>query len=207
MSGARLQPLRVPGAGMKALGHPGPSGGGGPRTSGGNRQGITRQQPRQGENRGSDARGLSVSLGAGIPAREPGGAAGCPSAREKICVWEFPALAGSFPGGSVVKNLPAHGGDTGNAGSIPGSGRSPGEGNSNPLQDSCWENSMDRGAWWAIVHGGRKESDTTEQLSNNSSRRVKGRFKGVLERKRQRNVKYQPLQRINVSEICKHSAM
>ena len=55
-------------------------------------------------------------------------------------------------GGSVVKNLPADSGDTG---SIPGLGRSPGEGNGNALQYSCLENPMDRGAWWAIyiVHG------------------------------------------------------
>ena len=53
----------------------------------------------------------------------------------------------------VVKNLPANGGDSGNVGSVPGSGRSPGEGNSNPLQHSCLENPMDRRAWWATVHG------------------------------------------------------
>ena len=47
-------------------------------------------------------------------------------------------------------------------GSIPGSGRSPGEGNGNPLQRSCLENSMYRGAWWATAHGVAKESDTTE---------------------------------------------
>ena len=50
-------------------------------------------------------------------------------------------------------------------GSIPGLGRSPGGGNGNPLQCSCLENSMDRGAWWTIVHGGCKELDMTEQLS------------------------------------------
>ena len=49
-----------------------------------------------------------------------------------------------FPGVSVVKNLPANAGD---AGSISGLGRSPGEGNGYPLQYSCLENSMDRGAW------------------------------------------------------------
>ena len=54
-----------------------------------------------------------------------------------------------FPGGSVVKNPPANVGDTG---SVPGSGRSPGGGHSNPLQYSCLENPMDRGAWWATVH-------------------------------------------------------
>ena len=52
----------------------------------------------------------------------------------------------------------------GDLGSIPGLGRSPGEGNGNPFQYSCLENPMDGGAWWAIVHGGCKESDTTEQL-------------------------------------------
>ena len=50
----------------------------------------------------------------------------------------------------MVKNLPANVGDTG---SIPVLGRSPGEGNGNPLHYSCLENPMDRGAWWVIVHG------------------------------------------------------
>jgi len=45
--------------------------------------------------------------------------------------------------------------------SITGSGRSPGEGNGNPLQYSCLGNPMDRGAWWATVHGASKEWDTT----------------------------------------------
>ena len=55
-----------------------------------------------------------------------------------------------FPGGSVVKNLPASAGDVG---SIPGLGRSPGEGSDNPLQYSCLGNPMERGAWWSTVHG------------------------------------------------------
>ena len=55
-----------------------------------------------------------------------------------------------FPGGSAVKNPPANAGDVG---SIPESGRSPGEGNGNPLQYSCRGNPMDRGAWQATVHG------------------------------------------------------
>ena len=50
----------------------------------------------------------------------------------------------------MVKNLPANAED---AGSVPESGRSSGEGNGNPLQHSCLGNPMDRGAWWAIVHG------------------------------------------------------
>ena len=53
----------------------------------------------------------------------------------------------------MVKNLPANAGD---AGSIPGLGRSPGVGNGNLLQYSCLENSMDRGDWWGIVQGGTK---------------------------------------------------
>ena len=53
----------------------------------------------------------------------------------------------------LVKNLPANARDTRNTGLIPGSERSPGEGNGNPLQYSCLENSMDRGDWQAIVYG------------------------------------------------------
>ena len=53
----------------------------------------------------------------------------------------------------MVKNPPANAGDARDEGSIPGSGRSPGGGNGNPLQYSCLENPMDRGAWWATVHG------------------------------------------------------
>ena len=54
------------------------------------------------------------------------------------------------PGGSVVKNSSAKAGD---AGLIPGLGRSPGGGNGNPLQQSCLGNPMERGVWWARVHG------------------------------------------------------
>ena len=53
----------------------------------------------------------------------------------------------------VVKNLSASAGDARNAGSIPGSGRSTGEGNGNPLQYSCLGNPMDRGIWWDTIHG------------------------------------------------------
>ena len=53
----------------------------------------------------------------------------------------------------VVKNPPANVGDAGDLGLISGLGRSPEEGNGNPLQYSCLENPRDRGAWWAIVHG------------------------------------------------------
>ena len=52
-----------------------------------------------------------------------------------------------------LKNLPANPGDAKDTGSVPGLGRSPGVGNGNLLQYSCLENSTDRGAWWATVHG------------------------------------------------------
>ena len=60
-------------------------------------------------------------------------------------------------------NVTASACNVGDPGSIPGLGRSPGEGNGSPLQDSCLENPMDGGAWWARVHGVAKESDTTER--------------------------------------------
>ena len=63
-----------------------------------------------------------------------------------------------FPGGSAVKNLLANAGDVG---WIPGSGRSPGEGNDNLRHYSCLGNPMDRGAWQTTVHGIAKESDMT----------------------------------------------
>ena len=63
-----------------------------------------------------------------------------------------------FPGGSVLKNPPVNAGDEG---SIPGSVRSPGEGNGNPLQYSCLGNPTDGEAWWATVQGIAKELNTT----------------------------------------------
>ena len=69
-----------------------------------------------------------------------------------------------FPGGSVVKNLSNKARD---ASSIPGQGRSSGEGSGNPLQCSCLGNPMNRGAWQATFQGVAKESDTTQGLNNN----------------------------------------
>ena len=63
---------------------------------------------------------------------------------------------GDFPGGTVVKNLPANEGDIGNEGSIPESERSLGVENGNPFQYSCLENFVERGAWQATVHGAAK---------------------------------------------------
>ena len=62
-----------------------------------------------------------------------------------------------FPGGSVVKNLLANAGDTGDTSSIPGWRKVPGEGNGNQLQYSCLENLMDKGACWTTVYGVAKK--------------------------------------------------
>ena len=65
----------------------------------------------------------------------------------------------------VVKNPPANAGDLRNAGSIPGSGRFPGKGHGNPLQYSCLENPMDRGAWWVTVLGVTQSRTRLKRLS------------------------------------------
>ena len=83
----------------------------------------------------------------------------------KVCFYNLKSRVG-FPGASMVKNLPAKAGDVG---SIPRLGRSPGEGNGNSLQYSCLERSMDRGAWWAIVHRDAKSRTWLEQLNNSKS--------------------------------------
>ena len=79
-------------------------------------------------------------------------------------------IQAGFPGGSVVKNLPANAGDATDAGSIPGSGKSPGGEHGNPLQYSCLKNPMDKTAWWATVHRVTKRwtrfSDWTKITSN-----------------------------------------
>ena len=77
-------------------------------------------------------------------------------ARMHFLLWDF-------PDGSVIKNPPAN---TRDAGLIPGLGRSPGEGDDNPLQYSCPGNPIDRGAWWVPVHGVAKES---AQLSDKTT--------------------------------------
>ena len=71
----------------------------------------------------------------------------------------------------MVKNLSAN---AGNASSIPRSGRSPGEGNGKPFQYSCLENSMDRGAQGATIHGVTKSQDMTVRLNNSYNPHVAG---------------------------------
>ena len=68
----------------------------------------------------------------------------------------------------MVKNLPANTEDIKDAGSIPGLGRSSGEGNGNPPQYSCLENLMDREAWWGTVHGVIKSQTQLKQLSTHT---------------------------------------
>jgi len=77
-----------------------------------------------------------------------------------ILAWRIPwtEMSGGLSVSLAVKNSPANAGDKS---SIPGLGRFLGGGNSNPLQYSCLGNPMDRGAWWATVHGVSKELDTT----------------------------------------------
>ena len=69
----------------------------------------------------------------------------------------------------MVKNLPANGGDVRDTGSIPGSEGSPGGERGNPLKYSCLENPMDRGAWWATVHGVTKSWARLKRLSTHSN--------------------------------------
>ena len=79
-----------------------------------------------------------------------------PEDDQNACISVLTTHHSGFSGGSVVKNPPASAGDPG---LIPGSGRSPGEGNGNLLQYCCLGNPMDKGAWVALVHGLTKESD------------------------------------------------
>ena len=91
----------------------------------------------------------------------------------------------------MVKNLPANAGDTRDADSIPGSGRSPGGGKGNPLQYSCLKNSMGRGAWQAAVHGVTTNRTRLKQLSTQALVLGAGHRKGRGERRGRR--KTEPL--------------
>ena len=83
----------------------------------------------------------------------------CPSTTEErnLHLVSASCMPGGFPGSSGKESAC----QAGDSGSVPGSGRSPGEGHNNPLQYSCLENSTERGAWWATVHRVAKESDMT----------------------------------------------
>ena len=86
----------------------------------------------------------------------------CPC--RELLIWD----SLGFPGGAVVKNLPANAGDTRDTSSIPGSGRFSGEGKGNPLQSSCLENPMDRGAWQATYRPWGRSQTWLEQLSTHT---------------------------------------
>ena len=78
----------------------------------------------------------------------------------------------------MVNNLAANAGDIRDVGSIPVSGRSPGGGHGNPLQYSCLENPVDRGAWWAIVHRVTKGRTQLKLLSTHADINAKGKRLG-----------------------------
>ena len=84
-----------------------------------------------------------------------------------------------IPDGSSKKNLPANAGDTGGEGLIPGSGRSPMEGNGNSLQFSFLENPMDRGTWWATVHGSQSVGQDCRDLAHTQPDSNCGLLEGV----------------------------
>ena len=79
----------------------------------------------------------------------------------------------------VIKNPPANAGDIRDLGLTLGSGVSPGGGHGNPLQYSCLENSMDRGAWWATVHGVSKSQKQLKQFSRQGGITVIKVFKSL----------------------------
>ena len=79
-----------------------------------------------------------------------------------------------------MKNPPANAGYVGDTGSIPGSGRSPGGGPGNPLQYSCLENPMDRGAWWATVHGVPQSWTCPKRLSMHTHLKLTQLYKSTI---------------------------
>ena len=103
------------------------------------------------------ASGHGPGVSSVLPPRRVPWTPASPSGRPAIC------LSVGSPGGAVVKDPPANAGDVRDSGSIPGLGRSPGEGDSSPLQYSCLESPTRRGAWRAAVHGVR-EADTTAEI-------------------------------------------
>ena len=94
------------------------------------------------------------------------------------CFWVLTFLSMKHPDpcGAVVKNLPVNAGDSRDSGLNPGLGRSTREENGNPLQYSCLENSMDRGAWWATVHGVTKSRTWLSERAYTMKHRLKSPF-------------------------------
>ena len=111
--------------------------------------------------------GLRVNLGGHWQLSAPGDRS-LRQLSHRLCLRRnFPGSCGSISTALVlvINNPLASAADARDPASIPGLGGSPGEGNGNPLQYSCLENPMDRGAWWATVYGVAKESDRTEHWS------------------------------------------
>ena len=92
---------------------------------------------------------------------------------KKICLKFILEINRGFPGGSNGKEYSCNAGDLG---SIPGSGRFPGKWSGKPLQYSCLENSMDRGAWWATVHGIAKSQTCKSSFHFHSETNFVGLF-------------------------------
>ena len=88
------------------------------------------------------------------------------------CLWGRTRVIWASQVVLVVKNPPTNGEDKRDVGSIPASGRSPGEAHGNPLQYSCLENPMDRRAWWAVVHSVTKSQTQLKQLSMHANAHV-----------------------------------
>ena len=91
--------------------------------------------------------------------------------RGKLPLMQFTQIDGASHMALVVKNLPANAGEARDLGLIPGSGRFPGGGHSNPLQYSCLENSMDSGAWQATIHRVTQSRTQLKQLSTQAPRK------------------------------------
>ena len=104
----------------------------------------------------------------------------------------------------MVKNPPANAGDIRDMGSILGLGRSPGEGHGNPLQYSCLENPMDRGAWLAIVHRVAQSQTQQKRLSTHAQ---KGGKKGIIQEARENPGKYDVLDFLLIKSPQKEGGM
>ena len=121
--------------------------------------------------KGAKSRNLLVAIGARAPSSYFSLLSGSSflQGQQKIFSFQYAKtkldrILPNSESGSVIKNLPASTGDIRDSGSIPGSGRSPREGNGNTLQYSCLENTMDRGARQAMFHRVGKELDVTETI-------------------------------------------